>query len=93
MASISLILILITVNVQFSDSNCQDTNVATNLDNVNNNVKNNNNNLNLNSLHNNVSNYEYKSAEEETLERYIINNEPSNQEILNQQYNKYYWNN
>ena len=42
MASISLILILITVNVQFSDSNCQDTNVATNLDNVNNNVKNNN---------------------------------------------------
>ena len=92
MAAIALILILITVNIEFTDENndlIQNNNLIQNI-NSNNNL---NNNLNTNSLHNNISNVELKSAENIALERYIINNEPSNQEIINQQYNKYYWNN
>ena len=41
-------------------------------------------------MENNTSNIELESAENITLRQYIAN-EPSNQEILNKQYNKYYW--
>ena len=85
MAAIALILILITVNIEFTDDN-DNQNLNNDKNNYNFNSK-----VNLNTLHNNTSNLEYKSAENIALERYIINNEPSNQEILNQQYNKYYW--
>ena len=94
MAAIALILILITVNIEFTDENNDLIQNNNSNNNLNNNSNNNlNNNLNTNSLHNNISNVELKSAENIALERYIINNEPSNQEIINQQYNKYYWNN
>ena len=43
-------------------------------------------------MENNASNIVLESAENITLRQYIAN-EPSNQEILNQQYNKYYWGN
>ena len=85
MAAIALILILITVNIEFTDDDNENKN-SNNDNNYNDDSK-----VNLNTLHNNISNLEYKSAENIALERYIINNEPSNQEILNQQYNKYYW--
>lgn len=88
MAAIALVLILITVNIEFNYDN--NDNVlfklpakpsTTSVFDM------------YGSMENNTSNVELESANDIVLKQYIANNEPSNQEILNQQYNKYYWDN
>ena len=85
MAAIALVLILITANLEVigleSDSESNDdqnnlmNNVLTPDDLIN------NNNINM----------EIEDANDIALRKYIINSEPTNQEIINSQYNKYYW--
>ena len=87
MAAIALVLILITANIDISGAGNYEKEVPektvestepTQIFDI------------YGPMENNASNIELESAENIALRQYIAN-EPSNQEILNQQYNKYYW--
>lgn len=91
MAAIALVLILITANLEVigldSDSNNSINNSINSINNSNNLLNNNE----IGPLLNNNINMEIEDANNIALKQYIINSEPTNQEILNNQYNKYYW--
>lgn len=87
MAAIALVLILITVNIEISGAGNYEIEIPTNtmvsteptqMFDI------------YSPMENNASNVVLESAENIALRQYIAN-EPSNQEIINQQYNKYYW--
>ena len=85
MAAIAFVLILITANIEISGAGNYEIDIPektttepTQMFDI------------YGPMENNASNVVLESAENITLRQYIAN-EPSNQEILNQQYNKYYW--
>ena len=89
MAAIALVLILITTNIAI---NYDDNDNLLLSENITEKIPTTTSVFDIyGSMKNNISNIELESDNDIFLKQYIVNNEPSNQEILNQQYNKYYW--